>query len=169
MHEWKNYYIFCFTSVLPHFEDKDLITNALWDRISQTGLCPVIFAHCAMVETKNIGIFGSNFYPLPHSGGRDKATCKKKKFTLTICHYSSIFLSEGEASPSFQSCILQPGTLIWNVLNNDILKDQNSKVKLVLSYLGLCVESWNSSFKGKKCIIFYYIFLKLGEGGSSQM
>ena len=49
MHEGKNDYIFCFTAVLPHFEDKDLITNALWDRISQTGLCPVIFAHCAMV------------------------------------------------------------------------------------------------------------------------
>ena len=55
-----------------------------------------------------------------------------------------------------------------NGLNNDILKDQNSKVKLVLSYLGLCVESWNSSFKGKKCIVFYYIFLKLGEVGLSR-
>ena len=55
MHEWKNYYIFCFTAVLPHFEDKDLITNALWDRISQTGLCPVIFAHCAMCD---IGLSG---------------------------------------------------------------------------------------------------------------
>ena len=54
MHEWKNYYIFCFTAVLPHFEDKDLITNALWDRISQTGLCPVIFAHCAMVQAPTI-------------------------------------------------------------------------------------------------------------------
>ena len=33
MHEWKNYYILCFTAVLLHFEDKDLITNELWDRI----------------------------------------------------------------------------------------------------------------------------------------
>ena len=52
MHEWKNDYIFCFTAELPQFEAKDLIINGLWNRISQTGLCPVIFAHCAMRGSK---------------------------------------------------------------------------------------------------------------------
>ena len=54
MHERKNDYIFCFTAELPQNKAKDLNTMhygtgyALWDRISQTELCSVIFAHSIM-------------------------------------------------------------------------------------------------------------------------